>query len=221
MNLETEPPIAPSEAGAVTGERRPKLSIRWIGLAVILALLVGASAIFVTTRQPDAASKRDAFVTMVKVLRADLSRCSAAASSAVSDWRLARSASSQAHRAEREAQAAATDCSPSTNARIFDLTLYAVPSSLGGLDLNYAVSCLGVWAQEDVDPAMRDEAALLQQPGEPGVSATYERLAGWAESNLACANSTLEQAANRLGLTDFSRIKLVRLGQPGIPPTQN
>jgi hypothetical protein len=217
VNLEPEPIIAPSDAGETAGPPRSNHPIRWIGVAAILALLVAASAFVLATRQPDAASKRDAFATMVEVLRADLAGCSAAASSAISDWQLAHGASTGSLRAEREAQTAASACSPSTNNRIFNLTLYAVPSSLAGLDLTYAVSCLGVWAQEDVGPAMHDEVTLLHQPRDAGVSAAYERLAGWAAINLACANSTLKAAANRLGLSRFSTIKLVKLAQPGIP----
>jgi hypothetical protein len=154
---------------------------------------------------------------MVRTLRSDLAGCNSRASAAISAWQGVVRGSESTARAEKAAQTAARACTPDTDSAVWELTLYAVPSSLRSLHLNYAVSCLGVWAQEDVQPAMEVEENLLHHPGDQSRITTFQRLAGWAAGNRASANSTLRRAARKLGIASFIPISLTSLAGAGLP----
>lgn len=94
---------------------------------------------------------------------------------------------------------------------IWELTLYSVPSSLRGLGLDYAVSCLGVWAQEDAAPAMQLAQSLARTPSDGSARARYAQLARWAEFNANTANSSLVRAGRSLGLAQAETIALPSL----------
>jgi len=196
--------------------RRP----RWLGAAVILIVLALASAALVGSRPAGTAQKRSDFQTVMQTLRTDLATCNAKASTAISRWRPGEAGHGWVEQAQKAAQAAARACAPGTDSAIFDLTLYSLPNSLLGLHLEYAVSCLGVWAQEDVAPAMRTEETLLANPGDRAATSAYQREASWAEGNLGAANVALRRAAGKLGVADFTPIQLTsiqaagRLAQP-------
>ncbi|MGA8427200.1 MAG: hypothetical protein WB801_06395, partial [Candidatus Dormiibacterota bacterium] len=144
-------------------------------------------------------------------LRSDLDGCSASASAAISSWQRASHGQEARTTAAHQAEVASRACSPATDSSVWKLTLYSLPSSLDGLHLDYAVSSLGVWAQEDVSPAMTAEAHLLRRSSDPGGISTYKQLAGWAANDRGIANATLRRAAEKLGITGFSGIKLTTL----------
>ncbi|MGC2191160.1 MAG: hypothetical protein WA751_02380 [Candidatus Dormiibacterota bacterium] len=212
----------PSLSSPVPGSGSPPLGRtlrrwRWLAVAVVVITLVAVGAAILVSRPAGAAQQRSDFTTMVRTLRADLAGCNSRAATAISTWRLTEQQPDSAIPAERAARATVRACSPGTDDAIFDLTLYAVPTSLSALHLGYAVSCLGVWAEEDVVPAMRNEEELLRRPGDQSAATAYLRQAGWAAQNLASANSTLRRAGGRLGVTGFSPIRLTALDSDGLP----
>lgn len=215
--MTTAPPGPDTESAQVRSHLR---RYRLVGIAVAAAVAVAVIAVILVSRPAGPVQKRADFTTMLQTLRSDLSACSAKASAALSAWRPAETGVDSKNRAVKAAQAAARACTPGTDNAIFELTLYSLPTSLSGLHLNYAVSSLGVWAQEDVAPAMRDEEILLADPTDKVAGTTYQRLAGWAGDNLAAANSTLRQAARRLGVTHFTPIQLTSIQAAGLlaPP---
>ncbi|MGC1908591.1 MAG: hypothetical protein WA809_03205 [Candidatus Dormiibacterota bacterium] len=202
-----------SDAELTKGPRRLG-HYRWAAAATVVVLLAAASAIFLVTRPVGPTTRRANFLTMEQTLRSDLADCNAKASAAISWWTPAVVPTGWMTRAKRAAQSAVYACSPDSSTAIFQLTLYSLPSALSGLHLNYAVSALGVWAQEDVAPAMRSEKTLLARPGDKAAVTAILRQAGWAAENLSAANSTLRHAARKLGFTHFTPIRLTSI-QPG------
>jgi len=152
---------------------------------------------------------------MMQTLRADLATCDAKASTAIARWRPGEAGHGWVARAHKAAQAAVRACAPGTDRAIFDLTLYSLPDSLMGLHLEYAVSCLGVWAQEDVAPAMRTEETLLANPGDQTAASAYRREASWAAINLRSANMALRRAADKLGVAEFTPVQLTSIQAAG------
>jgi hypothetical protein len=179
--------------------------------AIVLAALVTAIALAVSQGSVSATQRRADFTAMVGTLRSDLDGCNANASAALSAWQRARTGQESLGAAARQARSASRACSPASDNSVWKLTLYSLPSSLDGLHLDYAVSSLGVWAQEDVSPAMTAEAQLLLRPNDPGGVTTYDRLAGWAADDRAIANSTLRRAAQKLGIAGFTGISLTAM----------
>jgi len=173
-------------------------------VATGIALAVGRGGVSRSQRRVD-------FATMVGTLRADLGGCNAKTSVAMAAWQRVDLSEEFRAAAARQAQSASRACAPATDNSVWKLTLYSLPSSLDGLHLDYAVSCFGVWAQEDVSPAMTAEARVLLRPADPGSLASYRQLAGWAASEGAIANTTLIRAAKKLGIKGFSGIPLTRL----------
>jgi hypothetical protein len=210
--------LASQEPGSSPGRTgRPRVRYRLVAAAVILVALGTVTAVAVFSNRPTAIQKRTDFTTMVRTLRSDLAGCNSRASAAISAWQGVVRGSESTARAEKAAQTAARACTPDTDSAVWELTLYAVPSSLRSLHLNYAVSCLGVWAQEDVQPAMEVEENLLHHPGDQSRITTFQRLAGWAAGNRASANSTLRRAARKLGIASFIPISLTSLAGAGLP----
>jgi len=212
-------PASPGPGSSPGRTGRPRVRYRLVAAAVILVALgtVTAVAVFSSHSRPTAIQKRTDFTTMVRTLRSDLAGCNSRASAAISAWQGVVRGSESTARAEKAAQTAARACTPDTDSAVWELTLYAVPSSLRSLHLNYAVSCLGVWAQEDVQPAMEVEENLLHHPGDQSRITTFQRLAGWAAGNRASANSTLWRAAQKLGIASFIPISLTSLAGAGLP----
>lgn len=211
----TDPPVPqPARASAVPRQSRSGLRIgpyQVLALAIVLAAAATAIALAVSHGSGSAAQRRADFSTMVGTLRSDLNGCSASASAALSGWQRASHGQEARTTAARQAEVASRACSPATDNSVWKLTLYSLPSSLDGLHLDYAVSSLGVWAQEDVSPAMTAEAQLLRLSSDPGGISTYNRLAGWAANDRGIANATLRRAAKKLGITGFSGIALTSL----------
>jgi hypothetical protein len=179
--------------------------------AIVLAGLATAIALALNQGTVSATQRRADFTAMVGTLRSDLAGCNAKASAALSAWQRASRGQESRGAAARLAQLASRACAPSPGNSVGKLTLYSLPSSLDGLHLDYAVSSLGVWAQEDVAPAMTAEADLLRRSRDPGGATTYDRLAGWAADDGAIANATLRRAAQKLGITGFTGISLTAL----------
>jgi hypothetical protein len=186
-----------------------------VAVAVIVAVLATATAVVVSNSSASVSQKRADFAAMVGTLRADLAGCNAKATAAVSARQRATRGQESRTAAAHQAQVASRSCAPATANSVWELSVYSLPSSLNGLHLEYAVSCLGVWAQEDVSPAMTAEAQLLRQQNDAGGATTYERLAGWAANDLAIANGTLRRAAQKLGISGFTEITLTSLTGPG------
>jgi hypothetical protein len=182
-----------------------------LALAIVVALVAAGIALAVSHSGASPSQRRVDFTAMVATLRADLGGCNAKTSAALAAWqRVGRTEDSRA-KAARQAQLASRACGPATDNSVWKLTLYSLPSSLDGLHLEYAVSCLGVWAQEDVSPAMTAEAQALLRPGDPGSLASYRKLAGWAANERTIANAVLGRAANKLGIKGFSGMGLTPL----------
>jgi len=210
----TDPPVP--EAPTATPGPRHTAGLRvgrfqLLASAIVLAALVTAIALAVSPGSVSATQRRADFTAMVGTLRSDLDGCNANASVAISAWQRASSGQESREAAARQAQFASRACSPASANSVWKLSLYSLPSSLEGLHLDYAVSSLGVWAQEDVSPAMTAEAHLLLRPNDPGGVTTYDRLAGWAANDRATANATLRRAAQRLGIAGFTGISLTSL----------
>lgn len=148
---------------------------------------------------------------MVATLRSDLASCNARAQAAVSAWEVSVDDNAAIVGAEKKALSASAACNPSTNNALFNLSVYAVPSSLPNLRLDYAVSCLGVWAQEDVRPAMKAVQDLLRQPGDQEAALSYRRESGFAADNLNSANLVLQRAARKLGVAGLVSMNLTQL----------
>ncbi|HUY25121.1 MAG TPA: hypothetical protein VMV09_07450 [Candidatus Saccharimonadales bacterium] len=211
----TAPPVAPGPTATAVPSPR---SARWrvgrfqvLASAIVLAALATAIALAPSQGTVSATQRRADFTAMVGTLRSDLGGCNAKASAALSAWQRASRGQESRVVAARLAQLASRACAPAAGNSVDKLTLYSLPSSLDGLHLDYAVSSLGVWAQEDVSPAMTAEADLLRRSGDPGGVTTYNRLAGWADDDGAIANTTLRRAAHRLGITGFTGISLTQL----------
>jgi len=211
----TVPPVP----GLATATTRPPRRESWlrvgryqvVAMAIMVAVVAAGIAIAASHGGVSASQRRVAFTAMVSTLRADLAGCNAKTSAAITAWqRVSRAEESQAP-AARQAQLASRACTPVTDNSVWNLTLYSLPSSLDGLHLDYAVSCLGVWAQEDVSPAMTAEAHVLLQSSDPGSLASYHKLEGWAASERAITNAVLRRAAKRLGIKGFSGIALTSL----------
>lgn len=209
----------PTVSPIQTPSRQIRIRVRhWRVVAAVIAVaLVAIGGLILISRPAGAAQKRTDFAAMVLTLRTDLAGCSTKASEAITDVRLTERGSDSVDKAEKAAQSAAQGCAPGTANAIFELTLYSVPTSLSGLNLNYAVSCLGVWAQEDVGPAFRNEKILLAHPGDQSAASAYRLQAGWAAANLRSANSILRRAAGKLGVADFSSIQLTSIEAVGLP----
>jgi hypothetical protein len=180
-------------------------------LAIMVALVATGIALAVSHGGDTPSQRRVDFTAMVGTLRADLRQCNAKTSAAVAAWQRVSRAEDSRSAAARQAQLASRACTPATDNSVWKLTLYSLPSPLDGLHLDYAVSCLGVWAEEDVSPAMTAEAQDLLRPSDPGSLATYRKLAGWAANERTIANATLRRAANKLGIKGFSGVALTRL----------
>lgn len=199
---------------AALQERRCPQMVRFAAIAAVVAGL--ATVAFIAAAGgagASAAQRRVAFTAMVQTLRRDLASCDARASSAVSALRLFRDGALPESDAHQVAQMAARACAPGSANAIWNLSLYSVPSWLGVRDLNYAVSCLGVWAEEDVRPAMIDAEILVGNPGDRSAQADFRRLAGWAADNLASANAILERSAHKFGISGFQPLSLVSLSR--------
>lgn len=208
------PPVPrPKTATEVPSQRMAWLRVRRFQVlaAIVVAALTTGIALAVSHGSFSTAQRRADFTAMVGTLRSDLDGCNANASAAISAWQRAGHGQESREAAARQAQFASRACAPATDNSVWKLTLYSLPSSLDGLHLAYAVSSLGVWAQEDVSPAMTAEAQLLQGPNDPGGMTTYDRLAGWAANDRAIANATLRRAAQKLGITGYAGISLTSL----------
>jgi hypothetical protein len=198
---------------AVPRQIRSGLRARTYQVLAFVIVLAAATAIglAVSRGSVSPAQRRADFTAMVGTLRSYLSGCDATASAAVSAWQLASRGQESRAAAATLAQIASRACSPATDNSVWKLTLYSLPSSLDGLHLEYAVSSLGVWAQEDVSPAMNAQAQLLRRSNDPDGITTYKRLAGWAANDGGIANATLRRAAQKLGITGFTGITLTSL----------
>ncbi|MGH7640588.1 MAG: hypothetical protein ACREN7_04660 [Candidatus Dormibacteria bacterium] len=177
-----------------------------LGVTVAVLGFTGAS---------QAQQRRD-FQGLVADLRLDLGGCSHLAQAAVTAWRRApldqQLAAAAAHRAHGA-------CLPGTSNAVWNLTVYSVPGSLPqGLHLAYAVSALGVWAQEDVAPAMAAVETLARHPQDREAGQAYRRDAAFAKQNLASANRVLSRAAARLGDLHLRLLELVSLDLSGSQP---
>ncbi|MGH7643930.1 MAG: hypothetical protein ACRENX_13145 [Candidatus Dormibacteria bacterium] len=201
---------AGSDSEPASSQRQRGRSLR-LGALVVLVFLAGGGIALVVTRPASSGQKAAAFRTMVEALRADLLECNTKVATALSSWHPTELGDSRQPRARMAAQAAARACAPSTDPAIFQLTVYSLPPALSGLHLDYAVSALGVWAQEDVTPAMRNEVTLLAHPGDRGAASAYRREATWAATTLATADSTLQRAADKLGVGHFRPIQLTSI----------
>jgi hypothetical protein len=182
-----------------------------LAVAVVVAVVATGIALAVGRGGVSQSQRRVDFTAMVGTLRSDLAGCNAKTSAAVAAWQRVSRAGETPTAAARQAQSASHACAPASDDSVWKLTLYSLPSSLDGLHLDYAVSCLGVWAQEDVSPAMTAEAKVLLGPSGPGSLASYHKLAGWAANERAIANATLRRAAQKLGIKGFSGIRLTAL----------
>lgn len=211
----TDPPASEAPtATTVPSQRSAWLRVgrfQVLASAIVLAALATAFALTVSQGSVSAAQRRADFTAMVATLRSDLDGCNANASAAISAWQRASQGQESRGAAARQAQFASRACAPATDNSVWKLTLYSLPSSLDGLHLDYAVSSLGVWAQEDVSPAMTAEAQLLRRPSDPSGITAYDRLAGWAANDRAVASATLRRAAQRLGIAGFTGISLTPL----------
>ncbi|MGH7665769.1 MAG: hypothetical protein ACRENY_07480 [Candidatus Dormibacteria bacterium] len=187
--------------------------------AVALAGIVAAVAYLLLSGSSGIAQKQRDFASMVATLRSDLSRCNSLAAAAVSDSLKMEDGSSSTEHAEVAAHAAARACVPASSTAVWNLTVYLLPSSLQGHHLNYAVSALGVWAQEDVAPAMRAERHWLANRSDRKATTTYDQDAAWATADLASANLTLRRAAKTLG-SNFRPLRLISLARAG-PPAES
>jgi len=188
--------------------RRP---YRRLGLIVILAMLAAAVAVVLGSRPESLSQRRVQFRSMVATLRSDLASCNARTEAAVSAWTVSVHDNAAVAGAEKKALSASAACNPSTNNALFNLTIYAVPSSLPNLRLDYAVSCLGVWAEEDVRPAMKAVQDLLHRPGDQEAALSYRRESGFAANNLNSANLVLQRAARQLGVAGVVSLHLAQL----------
>ncbi|MGC1406240.1 MAG: hypothetical protein WA938_05835 [Candidatus Dormiibacterota bacterium] len=211
----TPPPVPQGPtATAVPGRRSAWLRLgrfQVLTSAILLAALAAAIALALSQGTVSATQRRADFTAMVGTLRSDLGGCNAKASAAISAWQRASHGQESRGAAARLAQLASRACAASPGNSVGKLTLYSLPSSLDGLHLAYAVSSLGVWAQEDVAPAMTAEADLLRRSSDPGGITNYNRLAGWAANDGAIANTTLRRAAQKLGIAGFTGISLTGL----------
>jgi len=204
-------PVSDAE---LPGVRRRLNRYRWGVVAIVVVILAAVSVLFLMSRPAGLTARRAAFLSMEQTLHSDLAGCNSKASAAISRWTPAEVDPGWMRRAQKAARAAVHACTPGTDTAVFQLTVYSLPAALSGLHLNYAVSALGVWAQEDVAPAMRSEETLLAKPGDKAAATALLRQAGWADENLSAANSTLRRAARKLGLPDFTPIGLTSI-QPG------
>ncbi|MGC1185046.1 MAG: hypothetical protein WBA31_07840 [Candidatus Dormiibacterota bacterium] len=192
---------------------------RWVGLIVILIVLLAVLAVILANRPESLSQRRAQFRSMVTTLRSDVAACNTRTQGAVSAWEMSIQDSAVVADAEKKAQAAAAACDPSSSSVLFNLTVYSVPSSLPNLRLNYAVSCLGVWAQEDVRPALQAVEDLLREPGDQAAALSYRQESGFAAANLASANLVLQRAARKLGVTGVLPLRLTSLSTSALDPT--
>jgi hypothetical protein len=190
----------------------------WVAAATALVVLVVASTVVLLNQPASSTQRRADFEDMTATLRSDLRTCNRGAELALTAWKQRAQGLRTLAAAERRVQAAASACDPSRDDSLFNLTVYAVPSALSHLRLNYAVSCLGVWAQEDVQPALLAAHELLRQPQDQAAAVAYRRESGFAASNLATANLVLRRAATKLGVGNFRGIRLTALPGTSLPP---
>ncbi|MFZ0995298.1 MAG: hypothetical protein WAO09_04875 [Candidatus Dormiibacterota bacterium] len=211
----TSPPAsAPTKATTGPGQPSSWLPVgpyQVLAAVIVVAVVATGIALAVGHGSVSTSQRRVDFTAMVGTLRTDLGRCNAKASVAVAAWQRVSRAEETHVTAARQAQAASRACAPASDNSVWKLTLYSLPSSLDGLHLDYAISCLGVWAQEDISPAMTAEARLLLRPSDPDGLSSYHRLADWAANERAIVNATLRRAAQRLGIKGFSGIALTSL----------
>jgi hypothetical protein len=151
---------------------------------------------------------------MVTQLRTDLRGCSRGAAAAVSAYRLAEAGTGPRRQALENAHRAAAACVPASDNGIWNLSLYVIPSQLRSQSLDYALSCLGVWAQFDVAPAMKDIEAVLGKANDEAAASAYMSLADSASSVGSTADSALHHEAHRLHLTNLHPISLPSLQPP-------
>jgi len=214
----TAPPVPdPTTAASGPTGRSSCLRVgRYQVVAVAIAVAAVATGIALAVGQGGVgpSQRRVDFTAMVGTLRADLGGCNAKTSVAMAAWQRVDRSEESRGAAARQAQLASRACAPATDNSVWKLTLYSLPSSLDGLHLDYAVSCLGVWAQEDVSPAMAAEARVLLRSSDPGSLASYRKLAGWAANERVIANATLGRAAQKLGIKGFRGIPLTTLAVP-------
>lgn len=110
-----------------------------------------------------------------------------------------------------DARKAASTCVPNGDNGIWRLSLYVVPDSVRSRSLDYAVSCLGVWAQFDVAPAMLDIEKVLDGGNPKLARSDYARSAQAAVTVGRAADLGLERESVRLGLSQPQQIGLPAL----------
>lgn len=174
------------------------------GLAIVLLVTLGGGG-------STPAQKRATFTSTVTQLRADLRQCSGDAAAAVSAFRLVEAGASPRRQAVESARKAAAACAPASDSGIWNLSLYVIPSQVRDRNLDYALSCLGVWAQFDVAPAMKDIETVLGNANDGAAVSAYKSLADSAASLGTTADSALRRDAHRLRLTNFRPISLPSL----------
>jgi hypothetical protein len=186
-----------------------------LAAGALAVLVVGVLAIVLLVSQRGGGStpaqKRAAFTSMVTQLRADLRECSGDAAAAVSAYRLAEAAGGSRQQALESARKAAAACVPDSDNGIWNLSLYVIPSQVRSRNLDYALSCLGVWAQFDVAPAMKDIEIALGKANDAAAVSAYMRLAKSAVNIGTAAESALRHDAHQLHLTKFQSILLPSL----------
>lgn len=184
------------------------------GAALAALLVVGLAILLITTAgggRSTPAQQRTVFASMVKRLRFDLRECTRDTAHAVSTFRRAEEGGGSKRQAIEGARVAAAACVPATDTGIWNLSLYAVPDPVRNRTLDYGVSCLGVWAQFEVAPAMKDIEKALDGDSESAAIAGYELIAKGAASVKTIADSAFQQEAVRLRQTGVQPISLPSL----------
>lgn len=193
--------------------RNRRHQILTAGALAVLVVAVLAIVLLVTRGGGGSspAQKRAAFASMVTQLRTDLRECSGDAAAAVLAYRLAEAGGGPRRQALESARKAAAACVPANDNGIWNLSLYVIPSQVRSRNLDYALSCLGVWAQFDVAPAMKDIEIALGKANDGAAVSAYMSLADSASSVGTTADSALRHDAHRLHLTNFQPISLPSL----------
>lgn len=170
---------------------------------VLVNVLGGASA--------SPAQKRAAFTAAVKHLEGDVAYCNAAAADAVVALGEAVKGTMSPSQAHKVADQAASACDPASDNAILDLGTYSPPSDLSGLGFGSAAQDLSVWAQEDVEPAMKDIASVMSNPNDAAAASDFKSHVAGSAQDLASANAVLERIAEKLGVGNFKPISLTPL----------
>jgi len=200
---------------AVEAEKAPKrrsnpiVTLGCLAIVVIVLIILLVNLAGGATTSP--AQKRVAFAEAVKHLEGDVAYCNAAAADAVVALGLMAKGSIPPTQARKVADQAAGACDPASDNSILDLGTYSPPSAISGLGLSSAAQDLSVWAQEDVEPAMKDIAAVTQNPTDAAAVSDFKSHATGAAQDLAQANAVLERIAAKLGVSDFKPIALTSL----------